>query len=1613
VKPKVVIAAAVVAVALIATAVPASAGPADPSTAVVNAAKATGGDTGAPQVPANFSIEAFLKAKGPEIAKDVAKNAGLFALKYGFNYVAKLAGFDLSGNAELYKRLDALKAELDEIKLQIDQVQVSVNGLAADIADQNVKTLYAQAQLQFTTIVTGFRGSYLSLVDANKAYYEAYIAANGDLNAQTVKNADDELVKARKKFYEDFGNTTAKGVWRNIHNVLVGTSNTDSIITAKGALIAKQKRYLTAADSLDLRNLYFGLQAEEALAYNMAAEASVPCAGPTDCAKFAGAPGVPTDDGDLKRGVVDYHNAAVDEARMLPPMIPVGSVVDNRGGGSTNGKQEWIVQNEAAPTFVEQSGDLGVLNQIVTTAVDPQDIDGQPTGGYALPSKQQLADFVTIDPTAGGNRGFPNNGTVTVNQWLSSLDTSPNWQAIATRNSPRITANSTEDWTLRCTINPQSAEVKPNTVKRQSTVAMQSDKTTVSFASARPADGNNGGYYIKVPPLSNGAIEHPAQADECTYLANQRAAASPGKQILATRTIPKMPQDYMAQNRTGVYVSDVTDLSYQNFASLNLGLRVDDKGVPFRNEDGFWKTDLTGAFLQNAILTGTNLDEAELRGAVLTGVVSGGITGTPNSLPDGWKLINGFLVGPGADLTSADLKGADLSGMDLTGVILTGAKLDGANLTGTKLAGVQSGGISGTPTLPAGWSLVNGALIGQGANLHGVSLRNQDLSNVDLRNVQSGDVDCRGCVLPTGWRYVALPDGTSGFLVGPTADLTNADLTDFDLSGVDLSNATLTGVVSLRTNCTGCTLPAGWRWTGSSTGYLAGPGADLTGADLRNLDLSGVDLTNATLTSVRFRSADLTGVTLTGAEVTKTDFSGATLVGVRSGGLRFVAGKEPSLPTNWRLIGGYLIGPRANLHDADLSGLDLKDAKLSGADLRGVKLTGTTSGGVDCTNCQLDVGRVWTGSTSGYLVGPGANLVNAALGTADLTTVDFTDVRSGGVTGTPTLPTGTSKYLLIKGYIVGPRVNLAGANLNGADLRSAQLDFVTSGGVTGSPQLPNGWRLVNGYLIGPKADLTGAVLPGTILETIDMSGARLSKANLFGANLAGATLNGATLTNANLGGTRMTAGYSAIVRAQTNPNILPPVNLNGADLTGTNLSGADLTSVVSGATVGTPKLPTDWRAINGYLVGPGATLISADLDGADLSGMRLQGVNLTNAHLTLAKLTNVNFTNLAAVWEYNASNSPINVLKTTLAGATLTGVQSGGILGSPPLTSGWKLVNGYLVGIAANLTGANLAGANLTSMSLTGANFTDANLTNVIFTNAQLVQTRFIGATITGATFLTDNDNKLAGMLSGGLKGQPKALPVSNRFRIVEGYFVGPSANLTGAVFSPAANLGVSLSGTNFTDATLAGIKFIGATLVNTNFTDANLRDTNIEGADMSNARLVGVSSGGVTGHALLPPNWKLIDGYLVGPHANLRDAILINDDLTGVNLSGADLTGADIGTATLIGVVWSNTICPNGVEQSTPCAPLTRPRTTVSVSTTANSDALLVDIGPDLAKGDWTFTVEQRLADGEWQDVGSSSSNGPQETRTVNLAAGTYRVVVDPQLGYFGSESVAVTLTR
>ncbi len=154
----------------------------------------------------------------------------------------------------------------------------------------------------------------------------------------------------------------------------------------------------------------------------------------------------------------------------------------------------------------------------------------------------------------------------------------------------------------------------------------------------------------------------------------------------------------------------------------------------------------------------------------------------------------------------------------------------------------------------------------------------------------------------------------------------------------------------------------------------------------------------------------------------------------------------------------------------------------------------------------------------------------------------------------------------------------------------------------------------------------------------------------------------------------------------------------------------------------------------------------------------------------------------------------------------------------------------------------------------------------------------------------------------------------------------------------------------------LAGADFFGASLFHTDFQGADLSDATLTSADINDANFTGATlngtvfdtadpslsdyiiSGSIVGvPAVLPPDFNLVDGYLVGPVANLSsanlagaslvgfelmDANLAAADLAGADLDNADLTranltGADVSGTELAGVTWANTTCPDGTNSN------------------------------------------------------------------------------------------------
>jgi uncharacterized protein YjbI with pentapeptide repeats len=267
----------------------------------------------------------------------------------------------------------------------------------------------------------------------------------------------------------------------------------------------------------------------------------------------------------------------------------------------------------------------------------------------------------------------------------------------------------------------------------------------------------------------------------------------------------------------------------------------------------------------------------------------------------------------GCDLSFAWFGATSLSNMNLAGANLTGTSFNELSLTGFNFAGANLTGASLSMTSVSG------------ANLTGANLTGANLTNAAF----------------------------------PLANLTNSNLIGATLTGANLSTATLTGVRATGViTTTAPSLPARWsvKTNTASTKYLVGPGADFTNADL---------------TGMSFATSDLTGANFTGATLTSANLSGATLTGVKSGGI--VASPAPRLPASWSLLANstpsnYLVGPGANLANANLTGMNLTGVVLTGANLSAATLTDANLTAATLTDANLTAATL-----------TGANLTAATL----------------------------------------------------------------------------------------------------------------------------------------------------------------------------------------------------------------------------------------------------------------------------------------------------------------------------------------------------------------------------------------------------------------------------------------------------------------------------------------------------------------------------------------------------------------------------------------------------------------------------------------------------------
>jgi uncharacterized protein YjbI with pentapeptide repeats len=370
----------------------------------------------------------------------------------------------------------------------------------------------------------------------------------------------------------------------------------------------------------------------------------------------------------------------------------------------------------------------------------------------------------------------------------------------------------------------------------------------------------------------------------------------------------------------------------------------------------------------------------------------------------------------------------------------------------------------------------------------------------------------------------------------------------------------------------------------------------------------------------------------------------------------------------------------------------------------------------------------------------------------------------------------------------GRGVDVSGCNFEGRDLFNSLFDDANFSNTNLSDV-----RARYSYWVG--ANLSNADMTESIFYGAYMPNANFTGANLLGANLASSNLNNANFTGANLTGvisggvtgtpSALPAGWIISGGYLIGPGAnLRGANLSGVDLTGADLTGAKLTGVRSGGIIGEPiELPENWGLTGGYLFGPGV-----DLSGARLDGLSIWGANLTNANLQGASIN-----------------------QTAINNSNITGLRSGGLLGTIQQINGAKVVNGYIVGPNVNLARADLREANLADMNLDNTDLTGAD-----FTNANLERTRMIGAKLVNTNFTFANMT---------------------------------FANLEGTSISFGKFNGASLENANFSSTTILASEFY---------------QTNLSMVNFGNTEFISTRSGDVIGNpAALPVGIQIVEGEI------------------------------------------------------------------------------------------------------------------------------------------------------
>ncbi|MFN5193821.1 MAG: pentapeptide repeat-containing protein, partial [Cyanobacteriota bacterium] len=606
-------------------------------------------------------------------------------------------------------------------------------------------------------------------------------------------------------------------------------------------------------------------------------------------------------------------------------------------------------------------------------------------------------------------------------------------------------------------------------------------------------------------------------------------------------------------------------------------------------------TDLTGATLINADVTGSDFTGSNFGSGASRTVTTGAITTEAvgieaSSLDAGADLSNQFFEGLVA--IDTDLSGIDLSGSTISAAFFYNVNFSKANFSNTLFSGINASLPSGSTftVLPTSFDLNL-----RGADFSRAVFEGFNFAGSDLRPAADGT--------PTNFSGARFIEVTFADANLSGVNLQGANLSELDLSGINLSGADLRGANLSNTKLIGADL------TGAQLDGAILDGAELTNATAIGADFSGVSFVLGSALLADFEGANFSNATLNFSEFTGSyfgfgagaaNFNGASLEGAEGlpgqplDPLFEVVPPEPvevsATEPDPRFVAGADLSNRSFAElfvvDRNLSGINLSNSTFQMVYFAGVDFSGGNLSGAYFSELSAEppvvlpttgtepVANIFTNANLTDTIFSGGNLSGSSFSGATLTRVRFlaTDLSSANFAGA-----NASGSFFREAILTGAsfqNANLANADLSGVDLSGADLS---------------------------GADLSGANLASAILDGANLSGAILTGATLFGATLLGAAINGALFTNAILVNADFTDATGS------------------ASFGGANLFGALGVPGAPGAEPEVGSLASDGR------FSAGAQLANEVFNGIAVFGASAAGINLSGSRLLNAYLEAVDF----------------------------------------------------------------------------------------------------------------------------------------------------------------------------------------------------------------------------------------------------------------------------------------------------------------------------------------------------------------------------------------------------